>query len=865
MPFMGTGAGGDGVAVVPAVIGFKDHQFKPHMQLNVSTFKDSPPSFGGKRSQESLRNNQKARKRNAKDNSSPMVSPLHSKSFAWKLAAAIGTTDDDDFEFKTEQTTRSLEADTAPVAAVDGGGDVPAFQQSHGNKSLSDKDQVVPSLEAFVAGGSPRAGDSGGQVKTLVASSSPRAGDSGGHVNGVVLQRQGSVPEQNGELQAKGDMLVPEVQAVSYSKANQELNDLQMKANELEKFFEEHKRRILKDQLTFEKLPTDNNSAKELDANSTTNMMMVDNEDYGRSSDSGSSKQKLEENDFAEEAKGKFYDRYVEKRDAKLREEWSSKEGKMKALEESLERNRAEMEAKFSGYSPRNQDSTLNACRRAERLRSFNVRSVQENNEQVSFIDSVDEEDLSEFPENNLWELRRSLPWELTAASSSNSTAKKIVSNRTSSSSIPRTTTIPIAKSSTKPSNSPLNRRRTVLENSKASPTNRQRKYNRSKSNIDELSISKEFKPRETQSLRNSSARESKDVSSITAERVEQTSKTSRPFLKKGSGVGPGAGANVAKLKVLAASENLKSEKELDESPHKLQEDPISGLAKVEEAEAEAHFEPVIEEQGFKAINAAAALENENLMVKWESEKSSHTGFRNSEVLQLFSQVDPNAVAEVSVPVLPTTLHNIIEPMQDFIEESTGSRNPLVQPTFSSDGDACLESPMGSHSSWNSQSRTKLETEVMMRNKMGSGRTIVVANASNHHYRKDVKKGFKRLLKFGKKSKKKENMMGWVSPATTSEAGFDNVESRDYSNRPSEELQKSRLGSEGRTSYDSFNNSEGFNEQVKRSSNPAASEMFKPREDRISGSSSKAPRSFFSLSSFRTKGSESKSRLKESY
>ncbi|KAI3915150.1 hypothetical protein MKW98_011495 [Papaver atlanticum] len=840
---MGTGAVGDNLVVVPAVIGFKDHQFKPPKQLHVNTVKDSPPAFGGKRSQESLKN-QKARKRNAKDNSSsPLVSPLHSKSFAWKLAAAIGTTDDDDgFEFKSEQTTASLQAAAAqPVVAVD---DVPDIEQPSldaKDDHKSEKDQLVPSLETGVAGDlQPRVEDPGGD-----------AGD------GMILERQGSSLKQNEELQFEVDMHVPEVvQVVSYSKANQELNDLQMKANELEKLFEQHKQRILGDQPTFEKLPIDRISAKELDANSMTSMV-VDNEDYGRFSNSGASKLKMQEIDFPEESKGKFYDRYVEKRDAKLREELAQKEAKMKAMEESLERSRAEMEAKFSGYSSRNQDSTLNARRRAERLRSFNIHATEENNEQVSFIDSVDDE----FPENNLWELRRSLPWESTDVSSSNSAAKKVVSNRTSSSSIPRTSTIPITKSSTKPSHSPLNKRRTLLENSKASPTHRQRKYNRSKSNIDEFSISKEFKPREAQSLRNSSARESKDASSVITERVDQTNKASKPFLKKGSGVGPGAGANVAKLKASTASENLKSEKELDESPQKMQEDPVAVLVKVVE-EAEAHSDPVIEEQGFMAVNAAAILENENLMMKWESEKSSHSGFRNSEVLELFSQVDPNAVAEAAG--LPSTLHGIMEPMQDFIEESTGSRNPLVQPTFSSSDDACLESPMGSHSSWNSQSLTKLESEVMMRNK--SGRTVVAANTSHHHYRKDVKKGIKRLLKFGKKSKKKESMVGWVSPATTSDADYDNVESQDNSNRPSEELQKSRLGyPESRTSYDSFSNSEVYNGQAKRNSNPAATEMFKPREDRVSGSSSKAPRSFFSLSSFRTKGSESKSRLKESY
>jgi hydroxymethylpyrimidine pyrophosphatase-like HAD family hydrolase len=53
-----------------------------------------------------------------------------------------------------------------------------------------------------------------------------------------------------------------------------------------------------------------------------------------------------------EESRGKFYDHYMQKRDAKLKEDWKlqreEKEAMLKAMHESLERSKAELLAKFS-------------------------------------------------------------------------------------------------------------------------------------------------------------------------------------------------------------------------------------------------------------------------------------------------------------------------------------------------------------------------------------------------------------------------------------------------------------------------------------------------------------------------------------
>jgi hypothetical protein len=204
-----------------------------------------------------------------------------------------------------------------------------------------------------------------------------------------------------------------QVQRVRQSKGNQELNDeLKMKANELEKLFAEHKLRVPGDQsssarrnkpadkqmeqaaslqhrkpaaaaaeVTPAELPDKNSvierawSSVNLSQCNTTSplMKMVDNQDY-----SDTLRKNFSELNFTDDSRGQFYERYMQKRDAKLKEEWSSnraeKEAKMKAMQDNLERSRAEMKAKFSASADK-VDSLSGARLRAEKLRSFNLRS----------------------------------------------------------------------------------------------------------------------------------------------------------------------------------------------------------------------------------------------------------------------------------------------------------------------------------------------------------------------------------------------------------------------------------------------------------------------------------------------------------
>lgn len=193
-----------------------------------------------------------------------------------------------------------------------------------------------------------------------------------------------------------------QAQRVRQAKGNQELDDLKIKASELEKMFAEHKLRLPGDQSNsarkgrlietphepsssshYTKPIVDDNyqsaQPSRISKNSTkfdtaSPMKAVDSQ-Y----DSDAMNTQFSDLSVTDSSRGKLYDRYMQKRDAKLREDWSAnreeKEARLKSMQDSIERNRSEMKAKFSG-SVDNQDHVSSAHRRVERIRSYNSRSI---------------------------------------------------------------------------------------------------------------------------------------------------------------------------------------------------------------------------------------------------------------------------------------------------------------------------------------------------------------------------------------------------------------------------------------------------------------------------------------------------------
>lgn len=631
-----------------------------------------------------------------------------------------------------------------------------------------------------------------------------------------------------------------QVQRSRQLKGNQELNDeLQMKANELEKLFAEHKLRVPGDQPN----PTRQNKASDVETDQITRLSFrkqvadpVPEQQFESpvpvtETDDQNRNYLLPEVGFSDDSRGNLYVSYMKKRDTRLRELWDSnraeKEARMKAMHDSLERHTTEMKAKLSW----SENSVSSAQRRAERLRSFNARSALKRDE------LQDDGALSEFSElkpsgfggvsRNIQGKKPSptIPRSATKLASSGSGRRRAQPDNPLAQSVPNFSDL--RKENTKPYSAA----------SKAAARSQLRNYTRSRSTNEEVPSVKEEKSRRSQSLRKSGLTSLESSEGVNEEQGEggrmKFSKTVEPpkrFLRKNTGIGPGSGSVIAKMKASMVSEAIMNNEEEYVEPNVIKDD---GEEELDAMETE-------DQDVVDGVESRMSPESETLI---------NSGSENGNTSQSFSQVDQTcSVAEL----LPATVNSAFL-VQESPGESPMSWNSRTNYRFSyaheaSDADADADaSPIRSPASWNLQ-------EARMRKKWGMAQK---PTSSGFQSRKDMTKGFKRLLKFGRKGRNTESLADYIS-ATTSEGDDDTEDGRDPANRSSEDLRKSRMGySQPEVS---FNESHFYAVNTLQSSIPAPPANFRLREDHLSGSSIKGPRSFFSLSTFRSKGSESKPR-----
>uniref|UniRef100_A0A7N0RJX5 COP1-interacting protein 7 n=1 Tax=Kalanchoe fedtschenkoi TaxID=63787 RepID=A0A7N0RJX5_KALFE len=723
------------------------------------------------------------------------------------------------------------------------------------------------------------------------------------HNRKTVLTNNRVLEKQEGSTSSVPAASVDQVLRIRQSKGNQELNDeLQLKANELEKLFAEHKLRVPGDQSA----STRKNKPSEVKNEFTTTLLRKNPEpvtgtlpktsllveSVGSSSTSqisvtnnsvpSSAFKDLPEVSTLDSSKGKSYIRYMQKREVKLREEWgvnrAEKEAKMKAMLESLERSSSEMKAKFSGSMDKN-GSVSSARRQAEKFRSFNIRSSTRRDQPVDYFENEEVDEEFESREQKPYVQQKGLNEDnLIDMVSRSSQTKRL--NRNVSSSTPRTPGLPVSRSTIKANHLGSGKRKTQPENplaqsvpnfadfrnentkpsgtAKTTPRSQPRNFTRSRSSIEEAAA-KEEKARRLQSIRKSygSLAEFKEPSALNpdndvlAPNKSSNKLESKTFLRKGNGIGPGAGANIAKMKASVPPEVLKIEEESLELVSETED--YAEMIKEEEVE---DFDTKTEEYN--------EVDGEQVTMKPDTGNSSDPGSGNDDAGRSLYLQDSISTAEL--PTTEPSISRAVGSVQESPSESPLSWNthmhqPFTYPQESSDIEASVDSPMGSPASWNSHSMTQSEAEaVRMRKKWGSAHKPFVANSSVGQSRKDMTKGFKRLLKFGRKSRGTETLVDWIS-ATTSEGDDDTEDGRDPASKSSDDLRKTRMGfTQSHPSDDGFNESELYNEQVQSYQAIAAATNFKFRDDHLSGSSLKAPRSFFSLSGFRSKGSESKPR-----
>ena len=393
------------------------------------------------------------------------------------------------------------------------------------------------------------------------------------------------------------------------------------------------------------------------------------------------------------------------------------------------------------------------------------------------------------------------------------------------SSGTPRTTVVSMSRSSGKrrdnplaqsvPNFSDLRKENTKPSSGVSKPTRSQaRNYARSRSTNEEEQNIKEEKLRQSLSLRKSSANpaEFKDLSSLNSDGIvltplkfdlEETDpdpydQSSRSLLKKGNTAGPGFVGNAIRMKASMAPD---AEKEFNDLEYDMEDSFHTATGEQDDIQSMA-----IEDSAFNHNNGKVSL----------SQESGNSGSEIGDSTRSLAQVDPILGGEMP-NAFPSTFNGVgsrqDSPVESPVSWNSRAPHPFSYPHESSDIDASIDSPIGSPA-WNSRSLIQGENDAArMRKKWGSAqKPYLVANSSQNQPRKDVAKGFKRLLKFGRKTRGTETLADWIS-VTTSEGDDDMEDGRDLANRSSEDLRKSRMGlSHGHPSDESFNENELFNE-----------------------------------------------------
>ncbi|XP_062189457.1 uncharacterized protein LOC133892602 [Phragmites australis] len=686
---------------------------------------------------------------------------------------------------------------------------------------------------------------------------------------GTSLSRQSSNADQELNLQAK---------VTRPAKGNQDRHDqLQMKANELEKLYAAHKltssRRgkstdvqvdntpmvsevnpalVLPEKIYTKQIVKESITASDFDGNEL--LKMVNNQGYNNSIP-----QKLGILSL-EESRGKFYEQYMQKRDAKLKEDWKlqreEKEAMLKAMHESLERSKAEMLAKFS----RSQEIPPLQSARKNKDQGVDSFLVEEelNSDYLSGDGSSRSADSRKHFSNNVASTqKRSIA---PVHKRSSRTVSSGYANRRNPPENPLVQSVPnfsdLRKENTRP----------APGLSRASARVQQKSFARSKSIIEESkSILKEDQSKRSQSMRKSPIPdELKDISSVNEDiynwapsRISKnqpegafgynTRRTGPPktFLRKGNGTRPAVGiAGFRAVMMANAFQNGDSgdfEDQQDDSP--------------DDAKEEEEYESI--EENLRESDFPADSDSENPRVSHEFGNSDDPGSENGDVN--FPSEAP-ALGDTKFTAFAGNMHD----STGDLPAPWSSCLPQLFPyaNDNSDGDAFADSPSGSPSPWNSHSLDEItDADVSrMRKKWGSAQMPFVGANASQQPRKDVSKGLKKLWKFGRKNRGGDGLINdWVSASTASECDDDMEDGRDLV-VGSDDFRKSRIGY--LASYDGFVENEFFAEQEQslRSSIPNPPANFRLREDQLTGSSLKAPRSFFSLSTFRSKGGDARLR-----
>uniref|UniRef100_A0A0D3GTI6 Uncharacterized protein n=1 Tax=Oryza barthii TaxID=65489 RepID=A0A0D3GTI6_9ORYZ len=687
---------------------------------------------------------------------------------------------------------------------------------------------------------------------------------------GTNLSRQSSSAEQELSLHGGKVKLISDGNAVPLeqtkrpTKGSQDRHDeLQKKANELEKLFAAQKltssRRGKSTDVQVENTPRVNEVkpppvlperiyTKQIVKESITNefdanelLKMVDTEGYNNN---------VPQSIISlEESRGKFYDQYMQKRDAKLKEDWKlqgeQKEATIKAMRDSLERSNAEMRAKFSRSSSVPDSTYISRCAHKFPPSQSVIKDKDQGIDSFLVEEEMNSDYLSGDGSSRSADSRKHFSNKVACNQKKSIAPVHRHSSRTVSSGYANCRNLPdnplaqsvpnfadLRKENTKPS----------AGLSRAAPRTQPKSFIRSKSIIEESKNISKDQSRKSQSMRkNLSPGELRDATSmndviynwapskISNDQVEgvfaystHTAGSTKSFLRKGNEAHPAVGiAGFAPPMFANTYQNGDDDDFLD------QEEDSPDETKDEEYES---IEENLRESDFPADS-----DSENPGISHEFGNSDDPGSENGDVS---FPSDPPTLGGSKFNAFAGNMHDT----PGEVPASWSTRPHLfAYANDNSDGDAFADSPNGSPSPWNSHTLDQItDADVSrMRKKWGSAQMPFVGPNASQQPRKDVTKGFKKLLKFGRKTRGADGLNDWVSASTASECDDDMEDGRDLAMGSSDDFRKSRMGYP--SAYDGFVDNDVFAEQDQslRSSIPNPPANFRLREDQLTGSSLK--------------------------
>ncbi|KAK2637275.1 hypothetical protein Ddye_032067 [Dipteronia dyeriana] len=319
----------------------------------------------------------------------------------------------------------------------------------------------------------------------------------------------------------------------------------------------------------------------------------------------------------------------------------------------------------------------------------------------------------------------------------------------------------------------------------------------------------------------------------------------SKPFLRKGSGIVSGVGPAVNKTK---------HSPQVEESSRK-----SGNLVEAQETEVVANASSLVredqEQDSVSLGNCDAAMEMETSLNDQqtcsETENFDQPAADNDDGLKNMIESSSKVQTEEESIISPSAWVEIKEENQDL-------PNPCHDSTSETASPANVVVPIGM-----SSPRVRHSLSQMLQEESSEPDTTEWGNAENPPsmiYQKDAPKGLKRLLKFARKSKGDASSTGWSSPSVFSEGEDDTEESKAASRRNSDNLlrkaalhaknygmQKTSVSDDYLKSVDAhlLTDQSSFSRFDAKNSHKLKSHIS------AAAPTSKASRSFFSLSAFR--------------